>query len=36
MISRDFDLKGIAPSPNEADSVLVIDPNAVLSVPVAA
>ena len=36
MIVRDLDLEGIVTAPHKADSILVIDANAVLSLPVAA
>jgi hypothetical protein len=34
MVVRDFDLVGIAVPPTKADSVAVVDPNAVLPQPI--
>jgi hypothetical protein len=36
MVVRDFDLVGVALAPGKTDSPLVVDPNAVLSLAVAA
>ena len=36
VVVRDFDFLGITLLPDEAHSVLVVDPNAVLSTPAAA
>jgi|HubBroStandDraft_6_1064221.scaffolds.fasta_scaffold176413_2 hypothetical protein len=36
MIVGNFDFEGVAAPPNEADSPLIVDANAVLSLPIAA
>jgi hypothetical protein len=34
MVVDDFDVVGIAITPNEADSELLVDPNGVLTLPI--
>jgi hypothetical protein len=35
MVVRDFDLVGVVPSPNETNTILIVDADTVLALPVA-